>query len=141
MLVCNWLHSVGQNHFYVMMLLNRDSVIFRVFIFRVMFLKDSAQISSQRNHIPCIHPDDMIFRPDAQLSKHHPSRRQELSVRTFLYVEKLRNIPGCIRPDVLATRPDTFQCSTRKRTSFQNTNMGRQLQPSRQCVFPSGCYP
>jgi hypothetical protein len=27
LLVCNWLHSVGQNHFYVMMLLNRDSTI------------------------------------------------------------------------------------------------------------------
>jgi hypothetical protein len=27
LLVCNWLHSVGQNHFYVMMHLNRDSDI------------------------------------------------------------------------------------------------------------------
>jgi len=27
MLVCDWLHSIGQNHFYVMMLLNRNSVI------------------------------------------------------------------------------------------------------------------
>jgi hypothetical protein len=27
LLVCNWLHSVGQNYFYVMMLLNRDSSI------------------------------------------------------------------------------------------------------------------
>jgi hypothetical protein len=29
MLVCNWLHSVEQNHFYVMMLLYKGSVIFR----------------------------------------------------------------------------------------------------------------
>jgi hypothetical protein len=29
MLVCNWLHSAGQNHFHVMMLLYRDSVFFR----------------------------------------------------------------------------------------------------------------
>jgi len=29
LLVCNSLHSVGQNHFYVMMLLNRDSAIQR----------------------------------------------------------------------------------------------------------------
>jgi hypothetical protein len=42
LLVCNWLHSVGQNHFHVIMLLNRDSVIFRVFIFRVILLEDSA---------------------------------------------------------------------------------------------------
>jgi hypothetical protein len=27
MLFCNWLHSVGQNHFFVMMLLNRDFAI------------------------------------------------------------------------------------------------------------------
>jgi hypothetical protein len=27
LLVCDWLHSVGQNHFYVMMHLNRDSAI------------------------------------------------------------------------------------------------------------------
>jgi len=26
-LVCNWPHSVGQNHFFVMMLFNRDSAI------------------------------------------------------------------------------------------------------------------
>jgi hypothetical protein len=29
LLVCNWLHSVGQNHFYVMMHLNRDSAILK----------------------------------------------------------------------------------------------------------------
>jgi hypothetical protein len=28
-LVCNWLHAVGQNHFYVMMHLNRDFAIQR----------------------------------------------------------------------------------------------------------------
>jgi hypothetical protein len=43
-LVCDWLHSVGQNHFYVMMLLNRDSVIFKVFLFRVILLKDFEQM-------------------------------------------------------------------------------------------------
>jgi hypothetical protein len=54
----------------------------------------------------------VIFRPDAQLSKHHSSGRRELSVRTFLYVKKLRTIPSCICPDVSATRPDVVQCST-----------------------------
>jgi hypothetical protein len=42
LLVCNWLHSVGQNHFYVMMLLFRGSVLFRVFLFIVILLEDSA---------------------------------------------------------------------------------------------------
>jgi hypothetical protein len=35
----------------------------------------------------------VIFYLDAQLSKHHPSGRQELSIWTFLYVEKLRTVP------------------------------------------------
>jgi len=57
--------------------------------FRDMFLEDSAQIPSQRNRIPCSRPDDVINRPDAQLSRHHPFERRELSVRTSLCVEKL----------------------------------------------------
>jgi hypothetical protein len=109
--------------------------------FRAVFLEDYAQIPSKSNRIPCIRPNDMIFRQDAQLSKHHPSGRRELSIRTFLCVEKLRTAPGCIRLDVSGTRPDTFQCSTRKSISFQNTDMGRQLQPSERCVFPFGRYP
>jgi hypothetical protein len=52
-----------------------------------MFLKDYAQISSQRNQILCICPDDVTFRSDAQLYKHHPSRPRELSFRTFVCVE------------------------------------------------------
>jgi hypothetical protein len=31
MLVCNWPHSVGQNHFYVIMFFNRDSAIQKCF--------------------------------------------------------------------------------------------------------------
>jgi hypothetical protein len=139
LLVCNWLHSIGQNHFHVMMLFIRDSVFFKSLPFRAMLLEDSAQIPSQKNWIPCIHLDDMIFRLDAQLSNHHWSRRWELSVRTFLSVKKLRTVPNCIRPDVSATHPDAVQCWTSYGISFQNTDMGRQLQLSKWCVFPFGC--
>jgi len=66
--------------------------IFRVFIFREMFLEDCAQIPSQRNRIPCIRLDDVIFRLAARLSKHHSSGRLELFVWTFLCVENLRSI-------------------------------------------------
>jgi hypothetical protein len=38
---------------------------------------------------------------------------------------------GCIRPDVLVTRLDTHQCSTRNQISFSDTDMGRQLHSSR----------
>jgi hypothetical protein len=42
MLVCDWLNFVEQNHFYIMMLLNRVSIILRVFLFRVILLEDFA---------------------------------------------------------------------------------------------------
>jgi hypothetical protein len=73
-----------------------------------MFLEDSTQIPSQRNRIHCIRPNDVIFRPNAQLSEPHPSGRRELSVQTFLYVENLRTVPTCIRPNFSTTRPDDF---------------------------------
>jgi hypothetical protein len=123
------------------MLFIRDSVFFRSLPFRAMLLEDSAQIPSQRNRIPYIRPDDVIFHPDPQLSKHHPSGRRELSVRTFLCVKKLRTVPSCIRLNVSLTRLDTVQCSTSYGISFQNTDMGKQLQSSGRCVFPSGRSP
>jgi hypothetical protein len=79
-----------------------------------MFLEDSAQIPSRSNYIPCIRPNDVIFRSDAQLSKYHPFEQRELFVQTFLYVEKLRTAPGCIYPDVSVTRPDAFNVRQRK---------------------------
>jgi hypothetical protein len=50
--------------------------------------------------------------------KHHPSGRQELSIRTPLCVQKLRTVPSCISQDVLATHPDALQCLTSKQISF-----------------------
>jgi hypothetical protein len=57
LLVRNLLHSVGQNHFFVMMLLNR------VPLFRVL-PEDSAQSTGQKNRIPYSRPKDMIYRLD-----------------------------------------------------------------------------
>jgi hypothetical protein len=106
--------------------------------FRDMFLEDSVQILSQRNRIPCIRPDNMIFRIDTHCPKHHSSEQRELSVRTFLYVDKLRTLPACIRLEVSTACLDATQCSISNGISFQNTYMGRQLQPSERCGFPSG---
>jgi hypothetical protein len=99
----------------------------RVYTYVLFFKEDSVWISRQLNSIPC---------PNAQLSKHHSSKRWELSVPTFLCVEKLWTaLKACIRPDVLAARPNSTQCSISYGISFQNTDMGRQLQPSRLLVF------
>jgi hypothetical protein len=62
MLVCNCLHSVGQNHFYVMMHLNSDSAIQRT-------SRRFCTSTSQRNRIPNSRLDNVIYRPDTQLSK------------------------------------------------------------------------
>jgi hypothetical protein len=94
------------------------------------------QIQNSVVQFPCIRQDDVEFRPDAYLSKHHLSRRRDLSVQTSLGVQKLRTVLSCIRLDVSATRPDTFQCSTSKKISFQNTDMGRQLQLAGRCSVP-----
>lgn len=107
------------------MLLNRDSVIFIVFLIRVL-LEDSAPFPSQRKRIPCIHLDDVIIHLDSQLSKHHSSGWQELSVQTFLCVENLWTILACIHPEFSATCLDAFQCSTSWKIYFQNRNIGRQ---------------
>jgi hypothetical protein len=78
-----------------------------------------------------LHPSGRRGIPSEHSSvKKHPSGLRDLSVRTPIYIQKLRTVPGCIRSDISATRPDAFQCSTSKMISFPNTDMGRQLQPS-----------
>jgi hypothetical protein len=91
------------------------------------FKKTQCKIQNNVVQFPCIRPDDVVFRLEAHLSKHPPSGRRELSVRTSLCVQKLRTILDCIRSDVSAKRPDVFQYLTSKRISFQNKDMGRQL--------------
>jgi hypothetical protein len=95
-----------------------------------MVQEDSTQIPSQRNQILYIRLDDMIFRSDAQLSKHYPFGRLELSIRTFLYVEKLRNVPSCIRPDDVYSRPDAL---------IHKSSRAFKVQPTEQQSSWSGC--
>jgi hypothetical protein len=80
--------------------------------------EDSAQFSSQKIRFPASHPDDMSYRPEAQLSKASFVRMTWIPVRTFLYVEKLRTAPACIRPD------DT-QCSTKLQDFFPKHKYGK----------------
>jgi hypothetical protein len=96
------------------------------------FKKTLCKIQNSVVQFPCIRSVDVVFRPNSHLSKHHPSGRRELSVLTSLCVQKLQIVLGCILPNVSTTRPDAFQCLTSKMIYFQNTDMGRQLQPSEQ---------
>jgi hypothetical protein len=94
LLVCDWLHSVGQNHFYVMIHLNRDSAIQsssrRFFTVYKSEKSDPLQQSGRRD-IPARRPTiQSIIRPDNENFPSGPSsvsRSFELlqlaSVRTF----------------------------------------------------------
>jgi hypothetical protein len=64
-----------------------------------------------------IHPDDVVFHPDAHLSKHNPSGRRELFVQTPISVKKLQIVQDCIRSDVMANCPDALQSSRRSQCS------------------------
>jgi hypothetical protein len=111
--------------------------------------EDSVQNSNQSGQFPCIRLDDMVFRPNAHLSKNHSSGQREFPVQTSLCVQKLRIVQGCIHSDVMANhqaaiqslrriqrscasvrttwqyRPDAIQCSTSNRVFVLDTDMGR----------------
>jgi hypothetical protein len=124
-LVCDWLHSVGQNHFYVMLLFNQGYYYIQSLHFGYVFQEDSVQVSRHCNSDP-LHPSGRRVIPSGRSSvKQHPSERRELSVRTSICVQKLQTVPTCIRSDISVTRPDACYCSTSKMISFPNTNMGR----------------
>jgi hypothetical protein len=112
MLVCNWPHSVGQNHLFVMMLLNRDSAI-QSASRRFYTIYKSEKFSS----LPAVRTTwYTVWTPNCP--KHNPSRWRELSVRTFLCVEKLPTVPAWIHPDVSAARPDDTQCTSGRHSMF-----------------------
>jgi hypothetical protein len=52
LLVCNWLHSVGQNHFYIMMLLYREVFLSKVYSSIYDLQEDSVKISRQLIQFP-----------------------------------------------------------------------------------------
>jgi hypothetical protein len=86
--------------------------LFRVYTSVISLKKTLCKIQNNTVQFPCIRPDDVVFRPDAHLSRHHLFGRRELFVRTPLCVQNLRTVLGCIRPNVLATCTGAFQCST-----------------------------
>jgi hypothetical protein len=138
LLVCNWLHSVGQNHFYVMMLLYREAALSRVYTSFLFFKEDSVRISRQLNSVPL-----------------QPSRRRDiLSGCSIVQASSVRttrtfhlDLPLCREAsNWYSLHPSGHFSSTSGCHSvfdqpwdfFPNTDMGRQLQPSGRCEFSSG---
>jgi hypothetical protein len=111
-LVCNWPHSVGQNHFVVKMLFNRDSTIQSTSIRFCTDYKSKNLIPCQpsgRHVIPSGRPafqcisrsDDVSYRPDTHQTK-SIIRPDDLDSRLDLPLCR----EACIRPDILVARPD-----------------------------------
>jgi hypothetical protein len=133
LLVCNWLHSVGQNHFFVMMHLQRDSAIQRSsrrFCTVYKLEKSNPLQPSGRRDIPSGCPTvQTIIRPDDENFPFGPS-----SVPRRFELHQLASI-------------STFQqhvqmpLSVRSTMGFlsKNTDMGRSLQPSGRCGFSFRC--
>jgi hypothetical protein len=130
LLVCNWPHSVGQNHFFVKMLFNRDSSIQNASRRFCTVCKSENSVPCQLSRRPSGCPTiQSIICPDDENIPSEPS----FVSRSF------ESAPACFRPDVSAARLDDSQCSTSFRISFQNTVMGISLQPSGRRGIPSGC--
>jgi len=119
LLVCNWPHSVGENHFFVKLLFNRDSAI------QKCFQKILHNLQSQKIWFSVSRPDDMSYRPDTHLSKASSIRTTWITVWTFLCVEKLRTAPACIRPNNSAACPDDSQCSVKLQDFFPKHRYGK----------------
>jgi hypothetical protein len=149
LLVCNWPHFVGQNHFVVKILFNMDSTIQNTSRRFYADYKSENSIPCQpsgRRVIPFGRPvvqsfslpNDMSYRLDTHQTKASSVWTTWIPVWTFLCVEKLRTATACIRPDVSTARPDNSQCSIKLQIFFPKSNMGRLLQPSGRHGFLSG---
>jgi len=90
-----------------------------------VFPEDSAQSASQKIRFPASRPDDMSYRLDAHQTKASVVRTTWIPVRTFLYVEKLRTAPTCIRQYDLAILPDHPQCLIKPQDFFPKHRYGK----------------
>jgi hypothetical protein len=128
MLVCNWPHSVGQNHLYVKMLFNKDSAIQECFKRFCIVCKSEILVPCQpsgrrtipsgRSSVQCsIRSDDVSYRPDVLQTKHHSSRRRGILSGPFTVSRsfcsslhpsgRLSSPSG--RPSVFEQASDSFQ--------------------------------
>jgi hypothetical protein len=116
LLVCNWVHSVGQNHFHVMLLFIRGLVIFRSLLFQryvsrrfcidfkskksdplhpsgqhdVLFGRSTVKASSVRT-TRTFHPDLPLCQEPSNCSSLHPSGLLSNMSRRLLVFNKLKD--------------------------------------------------
>jgi hypothetical protein len=139
LLVCSWAHSVGKNHFFIMMFFNRDSTIQSASKKFCTDYKSENSVPyqpSRRRVIPfgrpaiqsTIHPDNVDFRPDAKVfvasirldDENFPSELSSV-LRSFELLQ-LASVRTFQQPV-----PTTFSVRSKLQDFFPNTNMGRLL--------------
>jgi hypothetical protein len=103
LLVCDWLHSVGQNHFYVMMLFIQGCCFIQSLHFSYELQEDSVQLSKQCSSVP--------FHPSEQ--RGIPSKRSSIKVSS---VRTMRTF----RPDIPLSRSFELFSIASIRTSQQH---------------------
>jgi len=146
LLVCNWPHSVGQNHLFVKMLFNRDSTIQSTFRRICTAFKSEISIPCQtsgRRVIPSgcssvhcsIRPDDVPYPPDARQTMHHSSGRCGSPFGPFTV---LRSFCSSLHSSGRLNNPSGRLSVDQASDSFQSSNMGRSLKPSGRCGIPYG---
>jgi len=150
LLVCNWPHSVGQNHFFVKIPFNRDSAIQKCFQ-KIMHSLQGRKFGS----LPAVRTTCHIvwtpIRPKLQTFGRHVIPFGCQSVQSIIYSDDENFLSG---PSPMSRSFEllqlasvwTFQQHDRTtlsvrpsfKISFQNTDMGRSLQPFERRGFPSG---
>jgi hypothetical protein len=75
MLVCDCLHSVGQNHFYVMMLIKQGCCYFQSLHFSYMLQENSVQNPRQCSSSPLYPSEQSDILSGRSSVKHHLSGR------------------------------------------------------------------
>jgi hypothetical protein len=85
-----WLHSVGQNHFYVMLLLSQGCCFIQSLLFSYILREDSVKFSRiYFGSLSAIRTTWYSVR--TLISQQHQSRRGDLSVRTPINVLEASN--------------------------------------------------
>jgi hypothetical protein len=135
-LVCNWPYSVEQNHFFVMMLFNRDSAIQKCFqkILHSLQVRKFGSLPAFRKmchtvrtpNCPKHHPFGRCDIPSGRSTIHSIIGADDMDFRSDLPLCREASNCSSLHPSRLsAARPDDTQCSTKLQDFFPKHKCGK----------------
>jgi hypothetical protein len=152
LLAFDWLHSVDKNHYYVMFLLSQGYCFIQSLLFSYVLQEDFVKFSKKFISVPCqqsgrrglpsgrssvsnIRSDDVVFCPDAHLSKHHPSVRRGFPSGPFTIS---RSFCASLHPSGRLSSPsERHPVINQLPIFFPSSTKGRLVQSSGRRGFPS----